>query len=161
MTTAELPQCQSCGHSITAHLYQNRYCWNCYWYRVTTAWLSLPLYPLVFHPNDATQRCSACELLFPENYMFWDRNGYDKCVVCRRFELLNRTEAYPGVQARYGIEGGRTVCVACEAEEDEEDFVLENGMREYLDRRSMFCGDCRAKGLEAKMEQQGLVNTNE
>ena len=139
-------------------------CYDCYMHALEMQLRAIPSYPAVLSNNHGVV-CEICEIAWPAEFRFPDSGGRSKCVLCRKFELINKVEMTPGVMIIFTLgEGRRVRCLGCEHKSDPADFTVDLGRdaswKTMAYRISMFCGTCRRRGLEERLAAQGLVNTD-
>lgn len=158
-------------------------CYRCYMHTLEMQLRAIPDYPAILArptaaavlaaaAEDSTRGCKffvcqSCEIVWPAELGFRDSRGRSKCVLCRKFELINKVEITPGIMITFSLwaEGRRRIrCLGCQDASDQADFTIELGRgaswKAIPYRVSMFCGTCRCRGLEERLAVQGLVNTD-
>lgn len=141
------------------------FCFGCTKFNLENAYNALPFYPMTLDeayspsttPDSVT--CCICQIKYPMWAIFQDSKKRNKCVLCRKWEVLNKVEAHPSIQMHITMEGHRIKCLQCGQKFKDKDMKVDCAGSKNGIRVSMFCPGCRV--LEQRFAQQGLINIEE
>lgn len=131
-------------------------CESCYKYEVERAFQKLPAWPTPLTASGAAAECSTCDLHWPKDFLFRDSRGFDKCVICRKWELMHGVEMLPSAPIHCTLDPGQGIrCFKCGKENHADHHQIGGGAGSFP-RTSLFCWDCRY--MEERYAAQGFVN---